>query len=281
MNLDQHRLCVELQRLNWARELKEEVIRDIVASARSLEFQAGQVVIALDSHFTDVYFVIAGRLEGALYDRLGKEIHRDTFRRGSVVGLFSVLLPDRSLLHVEAAEPTTVIHLGLEDLLRLAARHREFQLALLRIAANLVKHLVMVDRELPRPAAVAVVHHGDASRPLAVELARRLRRLGESLGVAGDDEAWRPGEGIPHRLLFEDGTSIGPERIKEVLKEWASHERLIIDFRADHSPDDLGRMLSYADVVLWCLRPRDVDAALRTLRALEPCVPHLREKVCL
>ena len=112
MNLDQHRLYVELQRLNWARELKEEVIRDIVASARSMELQAGQVVIALDSHVTDVYFVIAGRLEGALFDRLGKEIHRDTFRRGSVVGLFSVLLPDRSSLHVEAAEHTTVIHPG-------------------------------------------------------------------------------------------------------------------------------------------------------------------------
>ena len=281
MNLDQHRLCVELQRLNWARELKEEVIRDIVASAKFMEFQAGQVVIALDSHVTDVYFVIAGRLEGALFDRLGKEIHRDTFRRGSVVGLFSVLLPDRSSLHVEAAEHTTLIHLGLDDLLRLAAEHREFQLAMFRIAANLVKHLVMVDRELPRPAAVGVVHHSDASRPLAVELARRLRQLGESPCVAGDDEGWRPGDGIPHRLLFEDGVSIGPERIKEVLKEWVSHERLFIDFRAEHSPDDLGRMLSYADVVLWCLRPRDVEAALRTLKAVEHSVPRLREKVCL
>ncbi len=97
MNLDQHRLCVELQRLNWARELTEEVIRDIVASAKFMEFQAGQVVIAVDSHFTDVYFVIAGRLEGRmLVDRLGTEIIRDTFRRGSVVGLFSVLLSDRS-----------------------------------------------------------------------------------------------------------------------------------------------------------------------------------------
>lgn len=198
-----------------------------------------------------------------------------------MVGLFSVLLPDRSYLHVEAAEHTTVIHLGLDDLLRLAAQHREFQLAMFRIAANLVKHLVMVDRELPRPAAVGVVHHCDASRPLAVELARRLRQLGESPCVAGDDEGWRPGDGIPHRLLFEDGVSIGPERIKEVLKEWVSHERLFIDFRAEHSPDDLGRMLGYADVVLWCLRPRDVEAALRTLQAVEHSVPRLREKVCL
>src|SRR6516165_3412725 len=141
MNLDQQRLCIELQRLDWARQLKEEVIQDIAASAELMELRAGQVIIALDSEINRVYFVVAGRLAGALFDRLGKEIHRDILGRGSVVGLFSVLLPDRSHLHVEAVEPTTVIHLTLDELLRLTARHREFQLTMFRIAANVVKQL--------------------------------------------------------------------------------------------------------------------------------------------
>jgi predicted acylesterase/phospholipase RssA/CRP-like cAMP-binding protein len=281
MNLDQQRLCIELQHLDWARHLKEEVIQDIAASAKLLEFQAGQVVIELDSEINSVYFVVAGRLEGALFDRLGKEIHRDTLQRGSVVGLFSVLLPDRSHLRVQAVEPTTVIQLSLDELLRLTAKYREFQLAMFRIAANIVKHLVMVDRELPKPAAVGVVHHSDASRPLAIELARRLRQLGESPCVAGDDERWKPENGIPHRLLFENGVSIGSERIKELLKEWTCYNRLFIDFRADHSADDLDRMMSYPDVVLWCIQPRDVGAALQALKAVERSVPRLREKVCL
>jgi predicted acylesterase/phospholipase RssA/CRP-like cAMP-binding protein len=281
MNLDQQRLCVELRRLDWARQLKEEVIQDIAASAELLESQAGQVIIELDSEINHVYFVVAGRLEGTLFDQLGKEIHRDTFRRGSVVGLFSVLLPDRSHLHVEAVVPTTVIHLALDDLLRLTAKYREFQLTMFRIAANVVKQLVMVDRELPRPAAVAVVHHSDASRPLTVELARRLRQLGESPCVAGDDQRWNPEDGIPNRLLFENGVSIGPERIKQLLKDWASHNRLFIDFRTDHSADELDRMLGYADLILWCIQPQDVAAALQALKAVERSVPRLREKVCL
>ena len=281
MNLDQHRLCIELQRLDWARELKEEVIEDIAVSARLMEFQAGQVVIALDSEISNVYFVVAGRLDGALFDRLGKEIHRDAFRRGSVVGLFSVLLPDRSYLHIEAAEHTTVIHLGLDDLLRLTAKYREFQLTMFRITANIVKHLVPADRELPKPAAVGVLHQTDTSRPLTVELARRLRHLGESPCVAGDYERWTPEEGIPHRLLFENGVLIGPERIKQLLKEWKSYGRLFIDLRADHSLDELDRMLRYSDVVLWCLQPQDVEAALKTLKAVESSVPRFREKVCL
>jgi predicted acylesterase/phospholipase RssA/CRP-like cAMP-binding protein len=281
MNLDQQRLCIELQHLDWAHQLKEEVIEDIAASAKLMEFKAGQVLIELDSEVSSVYFVIAGRLEGTLFDQLGKQIHHDTVQRGSVVGLFSVLLPDRSHLHVEAVEHTTVIHLALDDLLRLTSKYREFQLTMFRIAANIVKHLVMVDRELPRPAAVGVVHHSDASRPLAVELARRLRQLGESPCVAGDDERWKPGEGIPHRLLFENGVSIGPERIKQLLKEWTSHDRLFIDFRADHAADDLDRMVGYADVVFWCVRPQDIPAALQALKAVERSVPRLREKVRL
>jgi predicted acylesterase/phospholipase RssA/CRP-like cAMP-binding protein len=281
MNLDQHRLSIELRRLDWARQLKEEVIQDIAASAELMEFQAGQIIIELDSEIVHVYFVVAGRLAGALFDRLGKEIHRDIFGRGSVVGLFSVLLPDRSHLHVEAVEPSTVIRLTLDDLLRLTAKYREFQLTMFRIAANIVKHLVVVDRELPKPAAVGVVHHSDASRPLTVELARRLRQLGESPCVAGDDERWKPEGGIPHRLLFENGVSIGPERIKQLLREWTSYNRLFIDFRVNHSDDDLGRMVSYSDVVLWCIQPQEVAAAVQTLKALERSAPRLREKVCL
>jgi predicted acylesterase/phospholipase RssA/CRP-like cAMP-binding protein len=281
MTFDQHWLGIELLRLDWARELSDEVIQDIVATAGIMEYQAGEVVIELDSDAKSIIFVITGWLEAALYDRIGKEVRRDTFRRGSVVGLFSALLPGRSYLHVKAAEHTTAIRFGLADLLRLTAKHREFQLAMLRIGAGIAKYLVMIDRDLPRPAAVAVVHHSDASRPLAAELARRLRQLGESPCVAGDDGRWRPEEGIPYRLIFEDGVSIGLERLKQLLKEWASHYRFLIDFRTEHSPDDLVRMLHYSDTVLWCLRPRDVEAALRTLKAVEPAVPRLREKVCL
>jgi hypothetical protein len=134
MNLDQQRLCIELQHLDWARQLKEEIIEDIATSAKLMGFQAGQVVIELDSEINTVYFVVAGRLDGELFDRLGKEIHCDTFQRGSVVGLFSVLLPDRSHLHVQAVEPTTVIQLALDELLRLTAKYREFQLAMFRRA---------------------------------------------------------------------------------------------------------------------------------------------------
>ncbi len=276
---DQDRLCIELRRLEWARELNDEAIREIAATAELMEFHAGQTVIELDSEVNHVYFVIIGRLEGALFDRLGKEIQRDFFGRGSVAGLFSLLLTDRSHLQVEAVEPTAVIRLSQDELLRLTAKHREFQLAMFRISANIVKRLVMVDRELPKPAVVVIVHHSEASRPLAQQLAGRLQELGESPCVAGDDERFRTEAGIPYKLLFEHGAHIGPEATAQMLKEWSAHGRLLIDVRADHSRENMTRMTSYADVVLWCVQPPDVAAAVQTLQVLEQSTPRLREKI--
>lgn len=281
MTLEQHRLHVELERFDWARELDKETIQDIAATAELIEFQPGEAVFELDSDLKRVYFVISGRLEGSLFDRLGKEIHRDTFRRGSVVGLFSVLLPGRSNLHVEAAEHTTVIHLTLDDLLRLTTKHREFQLTMFRIGANIVKRLVIVDRELPKPAVIAVVHHSDASRSLVAELARRLQQLGELPCVAGDRENGKLGPEIPQRLLFEDGVFVGHDRIRSLLTEWTSYGRLFIDIRAEHSAENLQRILGYADLVLWCVQPQDVAAALEVLKTVQRLVPKLRDKLCI
>jgi predicted acylesterase/phospholipase RssA/CRP-like cAMP-binding protein len=279
--MEESRLFTELRRLEWAHQLPEEVLQDIAASAELVQFETGQIVIELDSAMTHVHFVVTGRLTGSLFDRLGKEVNREIFGRGSVVGLLSVPLPDLSHLSVEAIEQTTVIRLTLEELLRLTARHREFQLAMFRAVANIVKKLVLVERDLPKPAVVGVVHHSDATRQFALQIVRRLQQIGELPCMASDDEHWKPDEGIPYRLLYENGVFIGREEVKQILKGWAAHRRLFVDVRADRAVDHLDRLLSYSDVVLWCLQPSDVPAAVRTLSALERSSTHSREKVCL
>ena len=97
------------------------------------------------SEIDHVYFIITGRVECVLFDRLGKAIYRDVLERGSVVGLFSVLLSEPSRLQAKAVEPTIVLLLALDELLRLSAKHREFQLAMFRVAANVVKQLNVID----------------------------------------------------------------------------------------------------------------------------------------
>jgi NTE family protein len=269
-------LQVELRRLEWAKDLSEETLAAVTNVADWVAFHAGQVVIEVESQISYVYFLMTGRMQATLHDLLGKEIQQDTFVRGSVVGLFSLGLSDRSYLQVQATEPSTAIRLTLSNLFQLTAKHPAFQLAMFRLAANVFKRYVMVDRSLPKPSVVGIVHHSEASRPLAGRLARRLREVGESPCIAGDDTQWKPGGEIPFKFLVGDGRL---EERQEILKDWASHRRLLVDVRADHSPEALMRFFSYVDTVLWCVRPQDQLAALHLIQALQKDVAGWRDKL--
>ena len=250
------RLQIELRRLEWAKELNEDTLAAITNAADWVAFHAGEIVIEVESEITHVYFLITGRMQATLYDSLGKEMQQDTFARGAVIGLFSLGLSDRSYLQVQASEPSTAIRLTLSNLLQLTAKHADFQLAMFRLSANVFKRYVMVDRSLPKPSVVGVVHHTTASRPLVGRLAHRLRELGESPCILGDDEQWKPDEDIPFKLLVGD-----VEERQDLISEWASHRRLLFDIRADHSEEVMKRFLSYVDIVLWCVRPQDASSS--------------------
>jgi predicted acylesterase/phospholipase RssA/CRP-like cAMP-binding protein len=268
------RLHSELRRLDWAKGLSEETLVAITSAAEWLEFRAGDVVIEVESEVTHVYFLIMGRMRATLYDLLGKEIQKDTFVRGSVVGLFAVGLSDRSHLRVQADEPSTAIRLTVSDLLQLTAKHADFQLAMFRLGANIFKRYALeVDRFLPQPSVVGIVHHTEASRPLVGRLARRLRDLDESPCIAGDDERWKPDGDIPFMLLRGDDVR------QSIPKDWAAHRRLLVDVRADHSPEAMMRFLKYVDIALWCLRPQDTHAAVHLLQGLERSAPRWRDKI--
>jgi len=86
------------------------------------------MVIEVELKITHVWFLITGRMQATLYDFLGKEIEKDVFGRGSVIGLFSVSLSEGSHLQVQTLEPSTAIRLTLSDLLQLTAAHEDFQL---------------------------------------------------------------------------------------------------------------------------------------------------------
>jgi NTE family protein len=268
------RLQIELRRLEWAKELNEDTLTAITNAAGWIAFHAGEVVIEVESEITHVYFLITGRMQATLYDSLGKEMQQDTFARGAVIGLFSLGLSDRSHLQVQVTEPSTAIRLTLSNLLQLTAKHADFQLAMFRLAANVFTRYVMVDRSLPKPSVVGVVHQTAASRPLVGRLARRLRDLGESPCIVGDDEQWKPDEDIPFRLLVGD-----VEERQDLIKEWASYRRLLFDIRSDRSAEVMKRFLSYVDLVLWCVRPQDARATVNLLQALVKSVPGWRDKL--
>ena len=265
---------VDLRRLEWAVGLSEETLTAITNTADWVEFHTGQVVIDVDSEITHMYFLVTGRVQSTLHDPLGKVVQTDTFVPGRAIGLIALGSTDRALLHVEAIEPSTAIRFTPKDLLQLAARHADFQLALFGLVVNAFKRYVMADRSLPKPSVVGIIHHSEASRSLAGRLARRLRELDEYPAVLGDDEQWKPDGDIPFKLFTGEGQSR-----QDLLKDWPLNKRLLIDVRADYSPEAMARLVSYVDLVLWCVRPQDTGAAVLLLQTLQKSVPRWRDKI--
>jgi CRP-like cAMP-binding protein len=266
---------LDLRRLEWALGLSEETLTAITNTAEWVEFHTGEVVLEVDSEITHMYFLITGRVQSTLHDALGKEIEKDAIVPGLAIALLAIGSSVRSPLHVEALEPSTAIRLTPSDLLQLAAKHPDFQLALFRLMVNAFKRYVMVDRSLPKPSIVGILHHSEASRSLVSRLARRLKELDASPGIIGDDEDWKPDGDIPFKFL---PAAEGQIR-HDLLKDWPLVRRLLIDVRADHSPEAMMRLLSYVDVVLWCVRPQDARAAVVLLEGLVKSVPRWREKI--
>lgn len=266
-------ILVDLRRLEWANGLSEETLMEITKRAEWVMFHPDEVVMEVDTEISNVFFLLSGRIQAALYDSLGKEIQKDSLVRGSMLGLFALGLSERSHVQAVAAEPSTAIRLTLSQLLQLTAKHGDFQLAMFRSAANIFKRYAMVDRFLPKPSAVGLVHHTPATRPITARLTRRLRDLGETPCVAGDDERWKPDGDIPFRLLDAD------TQREEILKGWATNRRLLIDIRDDHRPEAMERFLNYVDTALWCVRPQEISGLVALFQALEKIVPGWREKI--
>ena len=218
-------LRVDLRRLDWAVELSEDTLTAITNAAEWVEFRTGEVILEVESEITHLYFLITGRVQSTLHDALGKEIEKDAIVPGLAIALLAIGSPGPSLLHVEALEPSTAIRLTPSDLLQLAAKHADFQLALFRLVANAFKRYVTVDRSLPKPSIVGIIHHSEASRSLVARLARRLRELDESPGVIGDDEEWKPDGDIPFKFLAAEEAQIR----HDLLKDWPLDGRLLID----------------------------------------------------
>lgn len=281
LKFDNERMIVELKCLPWTKGLSESAIGDIAKIGEYVQLENGDFLHRVGEKLDGVFFIFSGRLLVTVIDLFGNKALERPMIRGYVFGLFSIAEPDHVNINVLAAEPTTGIWIKTGQLLELTSKYTEFQLNLYRLAANLLQQVVLGDRKKNQPSAIGVVHQSAASRPLTAHLVRRLMQIEAKPCVVGDDPGWKEIEGVPFHQLFENGKLINEQQRHSFLKEWADLGRIFIDIDAGHDPEMLHRLLSFADKVLWCVRPDDSGAALRTLRRLQDKVAGWREKICL
>ncbi|SMP43348.1 Predicted acylesterase/phospholipase RssA, contains patatin domain [Neorhodopirellula lusitana] len=275
------RIIVELKRLPWCQRLSDSAIADIAAVGEYVHLKEGAIVHLADQTLTSVFFVVDGRLLASVMDRFGNCVLERELTRGTAFGLLSIAQPDQASSNVVATEPTTGIRLGIAALAKLASTHTDLQMNLYRLAGNIARQIVMVDRTKRQPKRVSIVHQSPACRQLTPALLKRLKQLDETLCVLRDDPEWHPVEDVPFRLLFVDGKLIGEHERQTQLDEWSDIGRIFIDLDAQHEQLQLVHLMSVADRVLWCVQPSDAHAALNIIKSLQSLVAGWREKICL
>ncbi|MDG2224030.1 MAG: patatin-like phospholipase family protein [Rubripirellula sp.] len=270
-----------LKRLSWSKGVSEAAIKEIAEIGQYVQIQDGEYVHRAEEELTKVLFVISGRLRATALDLFGKQVLERPLLRGAVFGLFSIAQPEQANTSLVATEPSTGIQLGMNQLLDLMSKHPDLQMSLFRLAANVVRQIVMVDRSKEQPSVVGVIHQTPASRPLTPRLVKRLMEIEAPPCVAGDDPNWQAIDGIPYRLLFENGNMLDSDQRRAQLKEWSDHGRIFIDLDTNHELSHLVQLVSFADTILWCIEPKDADAARQKLTLLQHEVPGWRDKICL
>ena len=164
----------DISRLPWTKGIGEQAIGEIIDASEFLEVAEGEIVSRAGDTLTAVYFVTRGRLWASVLDLFGKIVLERPMPRGACLGLFAVAQPEDYRVDVKAMEPTSLLKLSFDELLRLTAKHRQFQLNVYRLASELVREIVNVDRKREHPSTVGVVHQSAVSRALTVKLVKRL-----------------------------------------------------------------------------------------------------------
>jgi predicted acylesterase/phospholipase RssA/CRP-like cAMP-binding protein len=275
-------LLADLSRLRWTNGLEEAALQEISDAADFLHVGEGEVIHRAGDPPTAVYFVTRGRIWVSIIDVFGKTVMERPLVRGGCFGLFTIAQEEEgSLVDVKATEPTSLLKLSFDELHRLTAKYRQFQMNLYRMAGNQVRNLMNVDRKKDQPAIVGVIHQSSASRPLTCKIVERLVELGETPCVACDDPDWKADVEVPFRSLIENGRVVSAEEAGTHLKAWSELGRLFVDISAQQAPDELARSITASDVVFWCVQPKDAAKAKETLKQLQARVVGWREKICL
>ena len=277
----QAQIRAELGRLPWAKDLSRETIDDLAATFQVVSLEAGEVVHRCDQSLTSAVFVIRGRLHATVKDLFGNDAFKHVLIRGTAFGMFSIAQPDDVNTDVVALEPSTILKLPLATLFDLGGKHRDLQMSLYRLAGQLVRRVVMVDRTKALPSAVGIVHQSPATREFTSRLLGRLSQIEDGLCLASDDSDWQSIEGVNFRSIYKDGRLISTDEGRELLVEWSALGRVFLDLGAHYPQSELIRLVRFADRILWCVEPQEIEPALSLIKSIEQSVPNWRDKISL
>jgi len=264
-----------------SRGLSDEALQEISGAAELVQLDSGDYLHHANEVVSSVYLIVHGRLEQSIVDLHGHVLFQRSLLPGSQFGVLAVVQADPVPVDVIAVEPSVALKLDAETTLRFTRKHETFGLNLTHSISNMVRQVLMYDRQLKKPSLVTLFHESQQSRSLTRRLIQRLLELGESVCLMSDCEDWEPIEKVPYRSLVEDGNLISREDIRRQINLWSDSGRVIIDVDAALDPVNASMLVEFSEQVFWCSSRENVDSSVYRLNAIEARAPGWRDIINL
>ena len=266
----------------YFRGASDEALQAVTHDARVVHHAAGAVVHEPTDVPTTVGFVLRGRLKAVRVDDRGTETPFRMIERGEQYGMMVGALAEPIPVRVVALEATTVLVLDYERAMELTLAHPDLRRLWLKSYATGLKRLFFGTAPKRAAMVLVLIHESPATRPTAGRLIRRLRELGEEIGVLADSDACREVPGVRFRSLRDGEEDLSVEEVRRQTTAWEDAARIVFDVEAANLTSDRAtRLLGLADRVVYFVPTELADAAVRRLGALGVAAHGWREKVAV
>jgi predicted acylesterase/phospholipase RssA/CRP-like cAMP-binding protein len=263
----------------YFRDVRDEVLQQVVEHARVDHYSAGDVVHEPEQPVTTVGFVLRGRLKAVRIDLRGNESLFRMYERGEQIGMMAGALAEPVPVRVVALEPATVLRLDYEKAMELTLLHTDLRSRWLTTYAGGLRKLFFGTAPKRAPMMLALIHDSPATRGAAERLIGRLRDVGEKLAVFSDSDEWRNLPEVRFRSLRENGQDLESEEIRRQASEWQDANRIIFDMHAGMKADWAVRLMELVDRAIYFVPGAAGDTLIPRLQSLDVPARGWRDKV--
>ncbi len=262
-----------------AEGVDDAALQDIADHAELVRYEPGEVVHRAEDVLTSVYFIVQGRLKCTAYNLNGQPFLEKIYSRGEQFGGLGAALAEPLPIHVTAHSPAVLLCFEYQTSLQLTLAYPTFRKNVARLVARSVGQVVFGDRIRKKSSLVTFCHESPATRPLTIQVIRRLQELGENVCLVTDDLSMPELAGVRCHRLVEQQRKLSYQQMRDLVSQWSDADRVFFDLRsgnADFNPHDV---LLLCEQVFWCIRPDDWQQAAQGLRQIQEITPVWREKI--
>ena len=247
-----------------------------------LHCEVGEVVHSAADPIDAVHIVVEGRLVMTMTMPNGQKRTIRYLSAGDVFGALMLLADEEIPVDVVVDEKAVIFRLQKKMAEQLAQKFPMFRRNLLRKIGVGVRDSLQWRRKRTVSKLVSILRADDRSKTVIAEIASRLARIGEKVGILSDspDPVHEPGISVKS-LRASTGTYLDSHEVHSIIEEWTDVDRIFHVGSQSFSDDRLVKIVEASDKAFCFADANDFRAAVNDLESLIKASPSSRKKTAL